>query len=175
MKNYFITLVLLLIVVKASGQYHPAQYKTSDADLRKDLVRRFGEEARKESIKECLISVVFVKFTIDTTGNIKIMSFSASQIPQVFRNILQKTILATSGYWISANINGKKIDSKPFILPLIIELEAGCAPKNSSRKEIPDLLSTNITNILEFEDNVGNTNNQLDCVLLKPLRVFAQN
>lgn len=52
MKNYFvITIVLLFIVVKASGQYHTAQYKTGDADLRKDLVRKFGEEARKKNTR----------------------------------------------------------------------------------------------------------------------------
>lgn len=83
--------------------------------------------------------------------------------------------MATSGYWIPANMNGNKINSKPFILPLIIEIEAGCGPKNNNSKEIPDLLSADITYLLEFEDNVENTNNQLYCVLLKPLRIFAQN
>lgn len=188
MKNYFIKILILVITIpcyRALGQstIQEAQYKNGDVALFKFLNKKFSEEAKKHSWPSCTISVVFAKFTIDSTGNVKNLTFSElKETPEVFKTMLGATILATSGAWIPRQINNKKLGSRPFILPLIYEMEAGCNPKDVALdntkqpyKSVPNGLSTALLYMLNFEDNAGSNPNQLDCVILRPLHIFSIN
>jgi hypothetical protein len=68
-------------------------------------------------------------------------------------------------------VNGKAVESKPFVLPLIYQMEAGCQGKrvfNSTDQALSEFL-------IYGKDGIGVKENQLDCILLKALNVFSQN
>jgi len=95
---------------------------------------------------------------------------------------MKVVILATNGNWIPRKINGKWVECRPFILPLIYDMEAGCNPRSlpsagakNIRKEIPNHTDVALIYMLDFEDDIKGNNNQLDCVLLRPLHIFSQN
>jgi hypothetical protein len=172
----------LSIGVNAFGQSRvkEAQYKQGDASLWKFLDKKFGEEARKHEWPPCLVSTIFAKFTIDSVGNVKGLVFSELKgTPQVFRTMLEATILATNGLWIPSKINGKAVESKPYILPLIYDIESGCAVAGPEGKRVYKPISNDLITalrcILEFQDNVGGNPTQLNCILLKPLHIFSIN
>ena len=177
-----ILIAFLLFASLSYGQAlgQQAQYKNGGSDLFISLSKRFAEEMKKNKWPECEISVVFVKFTIDSAGKVSTLVFSELKgTPQVFRNVLEIIIRETSGHWIPRKINGKAVESKPFILPLLYDLESGCSVKDSGGKlvydAIPNSLSTALFYILHFEDNVGSKETQLDCTLLNPLIIESIN
>jgi hypothetical protein len=185
MKNDFLKLLILVLMLNwysARGQSNEitAHYKYGNIELWKFFNKKFEEEAKKINLPSCIISAVFAKFKIDSAGNVKIITFSDLKgTPQVFRNILTSIVLATNGSWVPTKINGKFVESKPFILPLIYEMEAGCNPTNVSGtntyRPVPNRLDVDLLYILDFEDSVGSHVNQLDCILLRPLRIVSAN
>lgn len=187
MKNTFINIFIffiLIIGIRASGQeIKSPQFKGGEITLRSFLVKRFGEEAKKRDLNVCMISAVFAKFTVDSTGNVKNLTFSQTkETPYIFKELLTSVIMATNGLWMPCKINGKAVDSKPFILPLIYEMEAGCNPQKvvsadvkTNYKPIPNGTATDLLYILDYDDNGVDSISQLDCIILKPLRVFSQN
>ncbi|MBS1520009.1 MAG: hypothetical protein JST50_03345 [Bacteroidetes bacterium] len=180
MKKYIIKFLLssILFIGFVNGAYSQsnvieAQYKYGNSALNKFLNDRFGEEAKGKNINVCLISVTFAKFTIDTSGNIKSLTFSENKdTPNAFKEILKDVINSTSGLWLPRRINGKAVESKLFVLPLIYEMEAGCYV---SKKTVNNGTANSLLNFLDFEDENGNKLNQLDCILLKPLHIFSAN
>jgi hypothetical protein len=182
MKKIILNIITLLTFVSAYSQSNvqEAQYKYGDTSLNKFLSKKFDETARKYAWPPCIISVVFAKFTIDRVGNVKSLTFSELKgTPQVFRTMLESTILATNGLWIPRKINDKAVESKPFLLPLIYDMESGCSVKGTDGKPvfraIPNELDTALLYILNFENNVGSKPTQLDCILLQPLHIFSIN
>ena len=81
--------------------------------------------------------------------------------------------------WVPREINGKKVDSKPFILPFLYDLESGCLVSNSGTtpvyKEVQNSLFVSLIYMLQFDDNVSGKTGQLDCILLKPLVIESAN
>jgi hypothetical protein len=158
-----------------------ARYKDGEIALRKKLEGTFREECKRNNLNVCLTGVVFAKFTIDSIGNVRHLSFSkAEDTPPVLKNILTTVILSTNGLWLPRIINGKTTESRPFILPLIYSMEAHCNPQELQKAnskityhEVPNNLETNLLDILNY--NNESSANQLDCILLKPLHVFSQN
>lgn len=188
MKKYILKIALFCIFIcplfgYGQSNVREAQYKQGDAALWKFLNKKFGEEARKHEWPPCLISAVFAKFTIDSIGNVKGLVFSElKRTPQIFRSMLESTILATNGSWAPRMVNNKVVESKPFILPLIYEIEAGCNPQKISPgnleptyKPVPNGLATSLLYILDFEDNVDSNTTQLNCILLRPLLIVSIN
>jgi hypothetical protein len=182
MKNHYHKLVIICLMffgysVNAQSNLQQATFKDGNIALNKFLNKKFNEEAKKYSWPPCIISVVFAKFSIDSIGNVENLTFSKLQGPsQVFKTMLQSTILATNGLWVPCKIDGKRVESKPFILPLIYDIEAGCSIPGPDGKLVynptPDNTSTSLRYILKFEDNAGSNPIQIDCILLEPLRIF---
>jgi hypothetical protein len=178
MKNNLITLlafITILICNNAFGQSNEviAHYKYGDAELHNLLQKKLSEEVKKNDVNVCLISVTFAKFTIDTTGNIKRLVFYENKdTPVVFKKILASVIDATNGSWVPCKIGGKAVESKPFILPLIYEMESGCY---LNKKPVNNGTTNSLLGFLDFKDDSGNKAGQLDCVLLSPLRIFSAN
>jgi len=185
MKNHFVKILFLSLVITvgyahAQTNVTEAQFKHDDVALDKFLTKKFSEEEKKIELPQCIISSVFVKFTVDSTGNVnKIVFSSLTGTPPVFRTILQSTILATNGFWVPRKINGKAVESKPFILPLVYELEAGCTVLGPDSKPIYKTarndVTTSLLHILDFDGKDSGNQNQLDCILLAPIHIFSAN
>jgi hypothetical protein len=149
-----------------------AQFKAGDVALEKFLQKKFGEEWEKEhlNLNTCLISVTFARFSIDTAGNITDLKFYENRtVSPVIQKMLRYAIDATNGQWFPTIENGKKIQSKLFILPLIYEIEAGCKEPvyNGSIEVLSDLF--------DFKDGNGNRIMQMNCTLLSPIHIYSQN
>lgn len=185
MKTYLIKLMVLGLIffnlkTYCQSNIAEAHFKDGDIALNNYLNKKFAEESKKYTLPSCVISTVFVKFKIDSIGNVKSVRFSALKgTPQIFKIILEATIKNTSGLWIPRELNGRSAESKPFILPLVFEMESGCPVLSKATKTIhksaPNQVVDGLLGILEFEDNVGTSNTLLDCVILKPLHVFSIN
>jgi hypothetical protein len=137
---------------------------------------KLKEFKKGKNVDVCLTSVTFARFTIDKTGNVDSLSFyEFPQTPVVFREILTSMIKASSGNWVPRTINGKAVESKPFILPLVYEMEAGCylsgkVVHNGTNNALQGLLGY----IDVFKDPDPNIL-QLDCILLRPLVISSYN
>lgn len=185
MKRNGLSLLLVICILfsniaKAQIKYQSARFKNGDTTLNKFLNKTFAEAAKKHIWPTCTVSVVFSKFNVDSVGNVKNLHFSDLKgTPSVLLDMLKSTILATNGHWIPCKINNKNADSKEYVLPLIYELEAGCAITDStgklSYKPLPNNLATSLLYILKFDDNGSKDIDEMDCVLLKPLHIFSAN
>jgi|GEM_PF-1177410 len=171
-KILIIAITLFCHGAYAQSNIQEAHYKFGETALGQFLNKKCGEAVRKNNIQVCLISVTFAKFTIDSLGNIKTISFSEDRgTPKVFRDILTSIIYATNGSWFPRKINGKAVVSKPFILPIVYEMEAGCY---RNKITVNNGTSTAVIGLLDFEDGSGNGVNQLDCIFLRPLYISSQ-
>lgn len=176
MKNIIsgaLSIFIILIINNAYGQnIQEARYKFGDKELAKLWEEKYTEARKKGDFDVCLISVTFAKFTIDSLGNIDNISISENGgTPKIFREILISVIKSTSGSWFPRTINNKAVESKPFLWPFIYQLEAGCS---LSRKSVTNGTDNELIRLLtDFHDS-DNTE-RLDCIILKPIRVFSQN
>jgi hypothetical protein len=171
-KAFFLLLVFNLIystTIFAQSNSVEARFKDGDDALKKTVQMSFSQEYKKA--KTCGISIVLAKFVVDTNGNVKDLVFlKSTSSPDIFKAILTTVIESTNGKWVPAKINGNAVDSKPFVLPLLYDLEAGCRTPDG---QISNTTYEVLYNLLDFED-IKNSN-QLDCTLLKPLIMFSQN
>ena len=175
-KNTIIFIFVLFIRLSINGSYAQlstveAQYKYGSVALDKFLSKNLSIKIKKANFDTCLISVVFAKFTIDSLGYVKQLNFSAIKgTPKIFKTILSSVIMATNGSWFPRTISGRAVESRPFILPLIYDMEAGCTIPDS---QIPNNLETNLLYMLSFDNNNKIEKPQLDCVILSPLHIFS--
>jgi hypothetical protein len=173
MKHYFIIILAFVILSNNSfGQQsiQEAQYKGGNKALAKYLQNKFERTVHPMDLA-CTISVLFAKFTIDANGNIASIKISNKNSPKVLQEALISIINSTSGNWSPRLIEGKAVESKPFVLPLIYQIEAGCQGKsvfNSTDQALSEFL-------IYGENGIGVNESQLDCILLKALNIFSQN
>ncbi|MFD0794997.1 hypothetical protein ACFQZX_15350 [Mucilaginibacter litoreus] len=176
-KLLFFQIILLIFCLTPTTSFgqtsiEEAKFKTGDAALRKFLLTELDKIRKKHDLNVCLISVTFAKFSIDSAGNVTKLSFSENKdTPPVFRNILTKLILSTSGLWNPKKVNNRPVESKPFILPFIYQMEAGCIV---NKKGVNNGTDAALMRLMEFEGEDKKTS-QIDCTLLTPIAVFSQN
>lgn len=72
------------------------------------------------------------RFNIDTLGNIKNL-VTSKETPLFLFNFIDSALSTTNGKWMPSILNGKKVFSKPCVLPVIYLWDTGCA--NSSIKK----------------------------------------
>jgi len=172
------TLFLILVSNNVLGQsfVKDAYPKTGHIDFYEILAKKLKDSTASKTLNICATSIIFAKFTIDVKGNVKDISFSGDKnCPSNIKKLLISVIKQSDGTWVPSVINNKKVESKPFILPLIYRLESGCQT-HSSQGDI----GSAIINILNFDGNESNTKKendkgQLNCILLVPLNIFSQN
>ena len=172
-KTLTLLVILLVISIQSFGQsnYSKARFKEGDVELNAFLSKKFDEIRRGKDMNVCLVSVTFAKFTIDEFGNIKSIEFyEAVKTPPIFRDVLKEVVRSTDGKWLPETLNGNAVESKPFILPLIYQMEAGCSVNGKSVNYGAD---NSLLELFKFDQD--SNVKQLDCVLLKPLVVFSQN
>jgi hypothetical protein len=179
--NYLKTLLIICIsisVMSANAQTGvlEAKYKYGNKKFEKFLLVKLNEQRKMYNLDGCITSASFAKFTIDTLGNIKnlIISEVPNSLPS-FKRALTAMVMATSGDWLPKKINGKLVESYPFILPLIYDLEAGCnVPDISSAlktpfKEKPNRLFDALNRIY-YLNKIDSTY----CILLNPIITSSQ-
>jgi len=166
-------LILLFVSIKGFGQSNDskAKFKGGDIELDAFLSKKFDQIRKGKKMDLCLVSVTFAKFTIDEYGHVKSIKFyQAAKTPPIFEEILKEVVNATDGQWLPETFNGKAVESRPFILPFIYQMEAGCSVNGKSVNYGTD---NSLLELLKFDQD--STMRQLDCVLLKPLVAFSQN
>lgn len=170
MAKVFLTFFICLLILANKVNSQPVQeahYKYGDRGFDITVNNALSTARKKVNIDVCLISATFARFTILPNGDIsQIQFYENSDTPPVFRRLLMKAIESTKGNWIPKKVNGKPVESTPFILPLIYEIEAGCF---TSGKHV-DNGTTNALRTL-FDNN----NQKINCIMLKPLNIFSQN
>ncbi len=175
--HFYFRVILLILCLSPTVLYSQtgvkeASFKSGDAALRKFLLTELDKIRRESDLNVCLISVTFAKFSIDSAGNIKNVLFSeAGGTPPIFRNILRKVIVSTNGLWNPKKVNNVFVESKPFILPFIYQMEAGCY---INKKTVNNGTDTALLGIMEFEGENKNAD-QFECTLLKPIVIFSTN
>jgi len=167
---FFISVVGL----RAFGQSNviEAHFKTGYINFNDIFTQKYNEALLSDPFHGCIISVTFAKFSIDTLGNVSDISFYEDKDSPTFtKRLLKEVITSSNGLWVPCTVNGKKSPSKPFILPLIYRLEAGC---NLKRAE--DKTAEVLSRVLAINNGAGSTGefNQLTCVFLQPLEMFSQ-
>jgi hypothetical protein len=177
MKQLFTTIYLIISFLfqcaSAQSANQEAHYKYGDKALREYLQKKFTEEVKTHNMDVCLISATFAKFSIGPDGNIADIKFSENKdTPPVFRDILTDLIMGTNGRWNPNIVNGKTTDSRPFVLPLIFQMEAGC---HNSGEKANNGTDNALIAFLNDDNGIEKNETQLDCILLKSLNLFSQN
>lgn len=165
-------------VLYAQTSSQEAQYKKGLRELNKFLSNNFFNGIKSKEIDTCLVAASFVKFYIDSLGDVKGICFSnGSTVPQPMKKILTRVIVSTSGNWTPQLVDGKPVSSKPYLLPIVLDLEAGCNLPNVDGTGKPyhppaNSLHSDLSSMLEFEDDTNPF--QFEAILLKPLNIFSQ-
>ncbi|NCD71549.1 energy transducer TonB [Mucilaginibacter agri] len=128
------------------------------------LAKTFSRIRQGKNTNFCISSTVFAQFKISADGKIVEVNYvEYDKRYPVFKEILAELIASTQGLWIPTTENGKPVESKMFVFPLIFEMGAGCkiSPNNESNEAFMELFTN------------GKTVAPIDCVLLPPYRMFA--
>jgi hypothetical protein len=201
----FLSKVLLTNTVYAQNCIQEAQYKGGASELSSVIHQRFSEKFDKHQseLPGCTYSILLAKFTVDSSGNIKNVTFTKiadtiydetlktvyfpkyrDTIQELVGPMMESVIRSTSGSWIPRLINGKAVESQPFILPFLWSEGVGCGVFGADGKPVLNNNGTqkyknptSITNermLSFFGDNFfgyggKNYKPQLTCVILAPL------
>jgi hypothetical protein len=210
MRILFISLLFWGIVPLTNSVYaqncvQEAQYKGGIFALDSVIGKRFYNKFYKHTseLPGCTSSILLAKFTVDSSGNIKNVSFtkivdtiydellkkviypkSRDTIQDLVGPMMESAIRSTSGLWIPRKIDGKAVESRPFILPfLYYSEEAGCRLlatdgkpllDNNRRQKYKKPKSTINDRLYvffaqNFWSNKRSFPQELDCVILFPL------
>lgn len=135
-----------------------------------DLIHRNYKPSRQELYSLCMNSVTFVKFNIGADGLVKNVAVSV-ETPAAIAHALKEAINATNGYWTPKKIEGKFVESDPFILPLVFYYSLGC--KGDMEVGRSNKFNVGMANMLKFDD--GTELRTMSCTLLPAFITAARN
>ncbi|MHA6247347.1 hypothetical protein ACXYMU_05365 [Pontibacter sp. CAU 1760] len=115
-----------------------------------------------ELSKLCVNSVTFVRFVVGADGKVKKVACTQNT-PSVIAKTLKQTVMTTSGHWLPKQVNGKAVESKPFLLPVMFDVNYGCPKENQSKNKYEDAVRL----MLVFDD--GNYSDSMECTMLPPM------
>ncbi|RDV15800.1 hypothetical protein DXT99_07280 [Pontibacter diazotrophicus] len=156
-----ITLVLMLpsLVV---AQDHEPQFKHEKYKQPTQLIAEGLLPEVHELSKLCVSSVTFVRFVVGADGNVKNVACT-QDTPAVIAKSLKQTVLATNGHWSPREVNGVAVESKPYLLPVVYDVNFGCPKSGQSVSKFEDA----IQHVLVFDD--GTVTESMECTLLPPM------
>ncbi|MBC5992477.1 energy transducer TonB [Pontibacter cellulosilyticus] len=135
-----------------------------------DIIQRNYKPNRQELYKLCMNSVAFVKFSIGKDGLVKDIAVT-TDTPPAIANALKEAVKATNSYWKPKYVNGKAVESDPFVMPLVFYYSLGC---NGDMEVIQsNKFNVGMKNMLTFDD--GNTLQMMKCTLLPAFITAAHN
>ncbi|MFD3000477.1 hypothetical protein ACFS7Z_08915 [Pontibacter toksunensis] len=115
-----------------------------------------------ELSKLCVSSVTFVRFVIGADGKVKNVACTPDT-PAVIAKSLKQTITAMSGHWTPKEVNGVAVESKPYLLPVVYDVNFGCSNSEQSISKFEDA----IKHVLVFDD--GSVAESMECTVLPPM------
>ncbi len=135
-----------------------------------DMIQRNYKPNRQELYKLCMNSVSFVKFSIGEDGSVKNIAVTA-ETPPAIADALKEAVKATNGYWKPKYVNGKAMESDPFVMPLVFYYSLGC---NGDMEVIQsNKFNVGMKNMLTFDD--GKSLPMMKCTLLPASITAAHN
>ena len=161
----FILCVITLVLMLPSllfGQDHEPQFKHEKYKHPTQLIADSMMPEVYELSKLCVSSVTFVRFVIGADGKVKNVACTPDT-PAVIAKSLKQTILATSGHWVPKEVNGIAVESKPYLLPVVYDVNFGCSKSETSVSKFEDA----IKHVLVFDD--GTSTESMECTLLPPM------
>ncbi len=148
MKKIFYPFFLLLLHNGAQAQNKPLQ-ATFNHPSNKGLVYVLSKTHifNRNDFKDiCLSSFGFIKFTVNRNGKVDSIAFTNS-IPASLKPKLRKAVKDTENYWLIKNTDSLTSNSRLFLIPVDIFVEAGCdKPGNPKVEQTPG-------NIFNFDDH----------------------
>ena len=108
----------------------------------------------------CLKTYFFVKFKIDTLGQVRNISSNLGASVNIAESF-KKAVLSTSGHWKPFLKNKKVLESPFLILPIYVHLQT-CKPA----LKLQDTISQSFNSLHKFDDKTS-IENEL-CIFLKP-------
>ncbi len=159
MRKIFYPFFLLLLFNVAQAQNKPLQ-AIFNHPSNKGLVYVLSKTHifNRNDFKDiCLSSFGFIKFIVTKYGKVDSIGFTYT-IPASLKTKLKKAILDTEPYWLIKNIDSLTSNSRMFLIPVDIFVEAGCGKTEDIR------LEQTPGNIFDFDDNSLVKN--WDCTIL---------
>lgn len=167
------------LAANAQQEQSTAHFKES---LKCDLYCKLYQTAAKyDSLfsKQYAHLVAFIFFNIDTAGNVVDIKYFWG-VPKYITDFAKEALHATDGDWIPAKNEGRPVKSRPFVLPIVCELEM----VHQNLPPDADLRSNQhaIQNVLMMRFDKRDTSEEaqfiephrmppLDCILLSPLHL----
>jgi hypothetical protein len=115
-----------------------------------------------ELSKLCINSVTFVRFAVGADGKVKDVACTPNT-PAVIAKTLKDTVKSTNGHWQPKTLNGKAVESKPYLLPVVYDVNFGCTQDEQSSNKFEDAIRL----VLIFDD--GSTAESMECTVLPPM------
>ncbi len=115
-----------------------------------------------ELSKLCENSVTFVRFVIGADGNVKNVACT-KDTPAVIAESLKEAVLATNGSWLPKEVNGKAVESRPYLLPVMYNVSYGCPRRDNSANKFEEA----VRRVLVFDDST--VTESMECTLLPPM------
>lgn len=115
-----------------------------------------------ELSKLCINAVTFVRFVVDAEGKVKDVACT-KDTPAVIAKALKQTVLDTSGHWLPKEVNGKAMESRPYLLPVMYDVNYGCPKSDKSTNKYEEA----VRRVLVFDD--GSVIESMECTMLPPM------
>lgn len=156
-----VTLVLLLPSLLLAQDHEP-QFKHGKYKHPTQLIAENMLPEVHELSKLCVSSVTFVRFVVGADGKVKNVACTPDT-PAVIAKSLKQTVQAMDGHWSPKEVNGIAVESKPYLLPVVYDVNFGCPTNEKSVSKFEDA----IQHVLVFDD--GSVTESMECTLLPPM------
>lgn len=156
-----ITLVLMLPSL-VLAQDHEPQFKHDKYKQPTQLIAEGLLPEVHELSKLCVSSVTFLRFVIGADGRVKNVACTPDT-PAVIAKSLKQAVMATSGHWSPKEVNGVAVESKPYLLPVVYNVDFGCSENEETASKFADA----IKHVLVFDD--GSVTESMECTVLPPM------
>jgi hypothetical protein len=135
-----------------------------------DLIQKNYKPNRQELSSLCMNSVAFVKFNIGADSLVNNVAVSV-ETPSSIALALKDAIRATNGYWTPKQVNGKPVESDPFIMPFVFYYSLGCEGEVEVMRS--NKFNVGMDNMLNFDD--GQELSMMKCTLLPAFITASHN
>lgn len=157
-----VAILVLTLPSLLRGQDHEPQFKHEKYKHPTQLIADNMMPEVYELSKLCVSSVTFVRFVIGADGKVKNVACTPDT-PAVIAKSLKQTISSMSGHWIPKEVNGVAVESKPYLLPVVYDVNFGCSKGEQSISKFEEA----IKHVLVFDD--GSVTESMECTLLPPM------
>jgi hypothetical protein len=165
--SLFLASFFFFFICHAQNEYYNAK---SDCNLVCELGKSYKTHMADFS-RQSLVTTVFVKFDVDSFGHIINIEVSA-ETPSLIASFAREAIQSTDGNWLPLRINGKSLPKTTFLLPIVVNLQAGAVNDTTKRYNVLG----GVSNMLHFGNNItddrlhfgGPITQSLNCIILNP-------